>query len=554
MRARTGAIKRALVPVALGFLAVTAFAYADGSPAGAAHTMPAADSTALSWSRLADRVPTPTLRWTACQKIAQCATAELPLNYQRPRGAKVKLALLRIRALDPRERVGTLFVNPGGPGDSARAFALEIPQVIPKTFLDRFDIVGVDPRGAGGSTPLSCFRTRAAQARAEAPFAATPFPYTPAQEHAWVHAAQALGRACSSVGQPVASAMDETNDALDLDVLRRAVGDTKLTYFGESGGSYLGQLYANMFPGRVRADAIDGIIDPQGYVGTPATAGVPAFIRIGAAAASYRALHELLVLCQRAGPSKCSFASVNTPARYAGVAARLLAHPLSLAAPGIKTVTFTYANLISDTEHWLHAPAGYHGLFGELTHLARLTGPGGGGASHDALVRGLLHLHAEVAAPSPYANLAFPGIACTDGLDAASAASWPAAAAAADRQAPYFGAYYAWLSVACAHGTWTAHDTDLYRGPFNHRTDAPVLVIGARWDPATSYTSAVKVARMLPNSRFVASDNWGHQSGGTSACVDHALWSYLISPRAPMPKVTHCRGNVQPFAPSPSTH
>jgi hypothetical protein len=73
-------------------------------------------------------------------------------------------------------------------------------------------------------------------------------------------------------------------------------------------------------------------------------------------------------------------------------------------------------------------------------------------------------------------------------------------------------------------------------------------VIGDWWDPATSYYSAVKVARMLPNSRLVSSDSWGHEAAGTSSCVDNTLFGYLVRPLAPAPKITHCRGNVQPFA------
>ena len=520
---------------------------------GSAHTLAAAASahtlTATAAARLVDRVPTPVLQWTTCRKTDQCATAELPLNYNDPRGAKIKVALLRIKAKDPRHRLGTAFVNPGGPGDSARDWAALLPQALPKVILDRFDIVGVDPRGAGGSTPIRCFATKAEQLRTMAPFTATPFPGTPAQQRSWIGAAQALGRACSTMGRPIASAMNTTQDALDMDVLRRAVGDRKLTYFGESYGSYLGLVYANMFPGRVRAIAIDGIVGPQALVGTPATADVPLFDRMGSAAASYRALHKLLELCQRAGRSRCSFADANTPARFARLAARLRAHPLRLAAPGIKATTFTYANLITYTEQWLHLPSGYRGLFADLADLARLTRPGGGGPGRAALVRALLRRHPAVP-PGPYDNLleAESGALCADGLHAADAASWPAAAAAADRRTKYFGALYAWVTVQCARNTWTAQDASVYRGPFDRHTDAPVLVIGDRWDPATSYGNAVKVAHMLPNSRLVASDSWGHEAVGTSACVDNTLWDYLIHPLAPAPKVTHCRGNVQPFA------
>jgi pimeloyl-ACP methyl ester carboxylesterase len=144
------------------------------------------------------------------------------------------------------------------------------------------------------------------------------------------------------------------------------------------------------------------------------------------------------------------------------------------------------------------------------------------------------------------------GVLCADGLHAADAASWPAAAAAADRRTRYFGAYFAWTTVQCAQNTWTAQDQDVYRGPFDHRTAAPVLVIGNWWDPVTSYGSAVKVARLLPSSRLVSSDSWGHTALLTSACVDNTVWDYLIRPLAPAPKITRCRGDVQPFGLAPS--
>jgi pimeloyl-ACP methyl ester carboxylesterase len=534
----------ALASLALAGLACTSAGAHDDAAA-------TTDHTSLGWARLADRVPAPVLRWTTCRKTAQCATAELPLDYNDPHGAKIKVALLRIRAKDPRHRLGTLFINPGGPGDSARDVAA---QPAPKAIADRFDIVGVDPRGVGGSTQVRCFPTKAKQVRAEAPLT-TAFPVTPARQRSWIRAAQALSRACSTTARSIASAMSTTEDALDMDVLRRAMGDRKLTYYGDSYGSYLGLVYANMFPGRVRAIAIDGIVDPQALVGTPATANVPILDRMGSAAASYRVLHELLELCQRAARPACSFASANTPARFGRLASRLRAHPLRLAAPGIKAATVTYANLITYTERWLHLPSGYRGLFADLTDLTRLTAPGGGGRDRAAIVRRFLRRHPAVPAAPGYDNFleAESGVLCSDGLHAADAAAWPAAAAAADRRARYFGALYAWVTVQCAHNTWTARDENVYRGPFDRRTAAPVLVVGGKWDPVTSYGNAVKMARLLPNSRLVASDSWGHTALLTSACVDNAVFGYLIRPLASAPKITRCRGDVQPFTPSPST-
>lgn len=551
---------RSLIAATLASLALTGLAAATAATAAPARPAPARPSglTVSEAARLVDRVPTPALHWTTCRTSAQCATAELPLNYLHPTGAKIKLALLRIKAKDRRHVLGTIFLNPGGPGDSARDFAFSAtrPPALPDSILDRFNVVGVDPRGIGGSTPISCFATARQRAAAEAPFNATPFPVTTPQQRSWITAARTLGRACATRDRSIAAAMSTTNDALDMDVLRRAVGDRKLTYYGDSYGSFLGLVYANLFPSRVRAVVIDGIVDPKAYVGTEASARVPEFVRMGAAVASYRVLNELLRLCQKAGQAKCPFAapskSPTTMARYSALAAHLRAHSLNLTAPGVKAATFGYAELVADTEHWMHAPAGYRGLFPELEDLVQLTAPGGGGASHDALVRALLRLHQVVGAAGPVPADHFEAqsaVQCADAHNGANASDWPAAAARADRSAPYFGAMYAWLSVQCARDTWPGSDGVVYQGPFDHRTSAPVLVIGDFWDPATNYDNAVKVARRLPNSRLVASDSWGHTALLTSACVDNAAFGYLIHPLAHGPKVIHCRGDVQPFAP-----
>ena len=306
---------RSILAAALTSLTLTGLACAPAATAAPAATRHQG-LTVTEAARLADRIPAPALHWTTCRKTAQCATAQLPLSYLHPAGAKIKLALLRIQAKDPRHVLGTIFVNPGGPGDSATDFAFSAaqPPALPKVILDRFNIVGVDPRGVGGSTPVSCFASPRERTRVEAPLSAIPFPVAEPQQRSWITAAKRLGRACATTGRPTATAMSTTDDALDLDVLRRAVGDRKLTFLGVSYGSYLGLVYANLFPSRVRAIVIDGIVDPQALVGTPGTAHIPVLDRLGSAAASDRALHELLVLCQKAGQPKCPFAAADTPA------------------------------------------------------------------------------------------------------------------------------------------------------------------------------------------------------------------------------------------------
>lgn len=245
--------------------------------AGPAQARPAAGPRAqlqtadpAAEARKLDAIPAPKLRWWACYGTAQCATVKVPRDYDRPHGAKVELALLRVKARNPKQRIGSLFVNPGGPGGQATLLALAADQFLAPQILDRFDIVGMDPRGVGFSDNVRCFDSVAAQTAVFAPYTRG-FPVTPKQEAAWIRSTKAFGAACTKAGG-LALSMSTAEVARDMELMRRSVGDRQLTYFGFSYGSYLGQVYANLFPDRFRALAIDGVLDPQRWAGTPAYA------------------------------------------------------------------------------------------------------------------------------------------------------------------------------------------------------------------------------------------------------------------------------------------
>lgn len=127
------------------------------------------------------------------------------------------------------------------------------------------------------------------------------------------------------------------------------------------------------------------------------------------------------------------------------------------------------------------------------------------------------------------------------------AASWPTQAKAADKRVKYFGAKWAWTTVQCATKSWKAKDEDAYRGPFNRRTAAPVLVLGNTYDPATNHQEAVSTAKLMPNSRLISSDSWGHTAYNSSECVNEAVSAYLLSVKVPA-KTLKCVGDFQPFA------
>jgi pimeloyl-ACP methyl ester carboxylesterase len=538
---------------------------APKAPAFAAKPPPP-DRTSVLEARRVDRVPTPKLGWYPCYGNAECATTRLPLDYDKPHGATTLVAVLRVRAKDQKHRIGSLFVNPGGPGGSGTAMAQAAPYFLSADVLARFDVVGIDPRGTNFSDQVACFPSNAQQGKVLSGLNVA-FPFTKAQEHAAVSSSKGLGTGCASTGEPLSAAMSTAEVARDMDVIRRGVGDKRLSYLGFSYGSYLGQVYANLFPDRVRAVAIDGVLDPLAWAGTKATASRPQSDRVRSADGATKALHQILVLCDKAGGQKCRFSPGNPVVNYDVVANRLKAKPLVFTDPYTgELVTFTYADLVSGTLGSLYGPYGYLEITGNLADLIILTEPPAKASSAPARARRVAAVRSfarNLAAQKkrdasrlgwsfPYDNSleATEGVLCSDGLNPPDAAAWPAFAAAADRRAKYFGRLWTWESAPCASSTWTARDEDDYRGPFTRRTAAPVLVVGTKWDPSTNYDGAVAAARLLPNSRLLSNDNWGHTSYGSSQCVTGAMDTYLLTQKVPA-KGALCHGDVQPFVGAP---
>ncbi|MCO8271296.1 alpha/beta hydrolase [Actinoplanes sp. TRM 88003] len=506
--------------------------------AGTADAAAAGAYARTSWveRRRVDSVATPKLRWYSCYSWAQCATAQVPLDYDRPNGAKTTLALLRVKARDQKNKIGSLFLNPGGPGGSGVAIALAAPYFLSDPLLERFDIVGMDPRGVGFSDPVACF-TDAGRQQPVLSKINTGFPYGKKEEKAFIKASAAQGRACSTTGRMLAGSMSTAEVARDMDVIRRAVGDRKLSYLGFSYGTALGQYYANMFPDRFRAIAVDGVINPVAWVGAKSNAVQDD--RLRSADGAWRALHEILDRCNTAGATKCEF-SGQAIRRFRVLTDRLKAKPLSV--DGQKITYSMFVSMVLSALYDVHAGA-------EVTALAaavwRLTTPG---ASRGESVAAQATVTRFASRAFPYDNSfdAYTAVMCTDGRHPANSAAWVKAGAKADKRAPYFGRAWAWSSVSCARNTWTVRDEDAYTGPFNRKTKNPVLFVGNYWDPATNYADAVSSSKLLPNSRLLSSTNWGHTAYGTSPCVTTAMDRYLLSRTLPT-KGTTCVGTAQPF-------
>jgi pimeloyl-ACP methyl ester carboxylesterase len=474
----------------------------------------------------------------------QCGTVQVPLDYDHPEGPSIGIALVRLRATDPAHRIGSLFLNPGGPGGSGVDFTLFAgPHLFTDEVRARFDLVGFDPRGIVRSTALRCFGQPRQWEPYFTPFA---FPLTPEEEEAWRLADLYLVDACAQRGGRIIDHMSTANVARDLDVLRQAVGDEKLTYYGVSYGSFLGQTYANMFPDRFRALVIDGVLDPVAWVNQGGS--VPFSTRLRSDAGAMATLNEFFRLCD-AGGEACAFAP-DSVERYAAIADRLRnGGPVTITLPDGSSLELNYSIFIAETLGGLYDSLSWEDMDDVLAFVESQVL---GAPSTVALPR---HLDMSPWRPAyitkrgfpRYPNLVegFPAVACADSDNPASYAVWSSEATAADQQFGYFGPLWTWVSSICAN--WTGADADRYTGPFDRATSSPVLIVGNLFDPATRYEGAVTAHDLLANSALLTLHGWGHTSIFLSACIDAAIARYLVDVQTPAPG-TVCEQDHVPFS------
>jgi pimeloyl-ACP methyl ester carboxylesterase len=262
--ARVGGVLVVVLVLALALGAVLAVQAVrdDGDPTGSGPNptaAPPAPSGALPRTdpRLA-KYYGQRLHWSACG-ANQCAKLTVPLDYARPAGATLRLAVLKVPAGDPQRKVGVLVVNPGGPGGSGIQYAAAAGSVFRSQLTDRFDIVGFDPRGVGESDPLECVGT----AQLDELLASDPDPDTAAERARTDRLVHAFGEGCLRTDGDLARHMSTVEAARDVDILRGALRQPRLDWFGASYGTFLGATYANLFPRHVGRMVLDGAIDPS---------------------------------------------------------------------------------------------------------------------------------------------------------------------------------------------------------------------------------------------------------------------------------------------------
>jgi pimeloyl-ACP methyl ester carboxylesterase len=255
-----------------------------------------------------------------------CATAEVPLDYGRPAGRQIRLAVIRRVAAGAADRVGTIFFNPGGPGGAGTEDLPNWYRLFPAALRARFDLVSWDPRGIGASTAVQCFRSDRQEARFLGPAAAA-FPQGRGQQRLWTRTHRAFGRRCAKRNGALLRHLSTADSARDLDLLRQAVGSPQLNYLGVSYGTLLGATYANLFPAAVRALVLDGNVDPVAW---SRPGRLDTSLRLHSDLATGTTATAFLNRCGRAGRARCAFSAGGaraTRAKFAALVRRVRAQP-----------------------------------------------------------------------------------------------------------------------------------------------------------------------------------------------------------------------------------
>jgi pimeloyl-ACP methyl ester carboxylesterase len=472
-----------------------------------------------------------TIAWKPCrdaEKGLECARVQVPLDWSNPAGPKISLAVIRRPASRPAKRLGTLFVNFGGPGVAGVATVKSSGPLLDRLGHGRFDIVSWDPRGTGESTHISCFADHREEARFWGPFAV---PVTAAEWRRRMPRAVAFARRCTARNRQLLRFDSTADTARDLDRLRELLGEPKLNYRGVSYGTFIGQTYANLFPETVRAMVLDGNVNPFEF-----TRSVVSSLGSGIVDGDL-VQDKFLALCADAGPRRCALARGGSPRRrFDRLVARLKGGPIP--APGAEPPRLTYGDLLTRIFLAGGSPVGWPLLAEELEEAVR----GDGSAIAETV-------QAQGPALERALNSAV-GLQCADKpvrprLDQSD---WPRALAVLTRASTYGGPFQAWLLWApCS--AWTVPAAHRYTGPWDAVTPDPVLVIGTRYDPRTAYRSSVLVAKTLGNAVLLTHDGYGHTSDADpSACVERDVARYLIALATPPPG-TVCRSDREPFSP-----
>lgn len=451
----------------------------------------------------------PALEWRPCGGDAQCARLVVPLDYDRPNGPTISIAVRRTPATG--ERRGAIIANPGGPGVPGFDYGSTLAWELPASVGAAYDLIGFDPRGVGRSSAIRCLSQRQLRPwlRADAT------PDTLAEERRFAALARAFGTACQEKAGALLPHVNTRTVARDLDMLRIALGERSLNFIGASYGTYLGAMYAAQFPERVGHLVLDGAIDPREDQVGLTDGQIEGFDGAATRMAAWCAARRDCAVPGR--DTRGVLRSINN------LLARLDDAPLPAGAGGPLRQQEAITGILSglyDRGSWRYTLAAIGAAIdGDGTDLAMMG-------------RGFLTSGARFMS-------AFLAISCSDSPappGRAGVSQW-ARERASQVHVPELARYLAWSVLPCS--TWPTHVGQPLQ-PVRAPGAAPILVIGTTHDPATPMPWARSLARQLESGVLLTRDGDGHTAiGSGSRCISRAVAEYLVDDRLP-PVGTTC--------------
>ncbi|SEE36532.1 alpha/beta hydrolase [Streptomyces sp. Ag109_O5-10] len=464
----------------------------------------------------------------------RCGTVSVPLDYAHPDGKQIRLTVSRVVAThkDPHNskrrvpRQGVLVYNPGGPGASGMLFPMIGAQPEWKRIAAAYDLVGYAPRGVDHSAPLSCVDPKHFY---KAP---SQSPAHPSEEYkkARIKEAKAYAQGCLKRSGSRLRHYTSLNNARDLDVLRAALGENRLTFMGASYGTYFGALYATLFPSHVRRMVLDSAVNPD-----PSQVWYRNNLEQSAAFESRWADFREWI-ARNDAVYKLGNTAAEVQASYDKASRRLAKKAAGgKVGPGQLQGAFLSAGYYDD--FWpSRAQALSRFLHGDAKPLVRLAAPA-----------------AETAAEAENGNAVYTAVECNDAAWPTKWAAWNRDNTRLARVAPFETWDNAFMNLPCAY--WPVprqQPLDVRTGPGEL---PPTLILQAERDAATPYAGALEMNRRLSDSVLVTERDAGTHGigGGPNKCVNGYLEAYLLEGRLPQ-RHASCAGHAEPKATAPADH
>jgi pimeloyl-ACP methyl ester carboxylesterase len=453
------------------------------------------------------------LAWEKCQ-IGECAGLKVPLDYAKPAGASITIQVLRMRATKPKQRIGSLVVNPGGPGGSGIDYARAADFIVGKPVRQRFDIVGFDPRGVQRSEPVDCLPDR----EMDAFLGQDPTPDDTAEEQALAASGKAFAQGCLQRTGALTSHLSTVDAARDMDVLRSALGDEKLNYLGKSYGTYLGATYADLFPELVGRFVLDGVLPPD---------LTSAEVSKGQAEGFERATRAYAADCVDQGDCPLGGSVDEVMSGMRALLERLDQQPVPMKDGKLNQLTEGWA--ATGIAQAMYDQGSWGTLTDALTAVVR--------KNDGTELMKIADQYAQRNQNGTYAgNLleAFYAISCLDNPDSPDPAVYEQRARDNATVAPTWGPFLAWGSLVC--GQWPVKAAEGGGAPHTISAEGsgPIVVVGTTRDPATPYEWSVRLRKELSNASLLTFDGDGHTAYARSnSCIDNAINDYYTGGKVP---------------------